>query len=218
MNYKHGLSHSRIDSVYKTMIARCYNPSSKSYPNYGGRGIKVCDEWRNDKTKFFKWALETGYDSTLPRGKQTIERIDVNGDYSPQNCTWADYYQQANNRRSNRRITYNGETHTIKEWERLKGFHDGTLWNRLFVLGFSVEKALTQEAFAGANGFSSKTQKATSVEYNGETHTYSEWGKLYGIDGAVIRDRVRYGWDIERAITTPQIYTKKRKAVTHDTT
>lgn len=152
MNYKHGMAHSRIDSVYKTMIARCYNVNNDRYKNYGARGIKVCDEWRNDRTKFFEWALNNGYDATLPRGQQTIERIDRNGNYCPENCTFVDYVAQANNRSTNHFITYGNETHTIREWEKIKGINPGTLWSRL-KSGWDVEKALTTPAVIGRNQF-----------------------------------------------------------------
>lgn len=142
MNYKHGLSHTRIDSLYKSMKDRCYNPQNKRFKNYGGRGIKICSEWLDHKDSFFEWALNNGYNPEAPRGKSTIDRIDVNGDYSPTNCRFVDMVQQNNNRSNNHIISYNGEMHTIREWEKIKGFNSGTLWNRLMVLNWDIERAL----------------------------------------------------------------------------
>ena len=136
-NYKHGLAHTRIDNIYKSMVDRCKNPHNISFKNYGARGIKVCEEWASDKTKFFEWAFQNGYESTL-----SIDRIDVTKGYSPQNCRWATLKEQANNKRNSRWITYNGEVHTLAEWSDICGIKIGTLWRRLKA-GWSVEKALT---------------------------------------------------------------------------
>lgn len=100
----HGEMHpNRIDrlykNVYKAIIQRCYDPNSKGYKNYGGRGIRMCDEWKNSYNAFQKWALSNGYDPDAPRGECTIDRIDVNGDYEPSNCRWVDMRVQLANQR-----------------------------------------------------------------------------------------------------------------------
>ena len=90
-------SKERLYNVYLGMRHRCYDPKIKNYRLYGGRGIKICDEWLNDYSVFREWAYANGYDENAPRGKCTIDRIDNNGDYTPQNCRWVDMKTQRKN-------------------------------------------------------------------------------------------------------------------------
>ena len=119
------------------MKTRCNNPNVLEYKDYGGRGITVCDEWQHSYETFRDWARLNGYMDDL-----TIDRIDVNGNYEPSNCRWSTRKEQANNRRSNKLITFNGETHNIQEWSDIVGVNDITLRNRLYKYGWSVEKAV----------------------------------------------------------------------------
>lgn len=145
--------HSRLNKTFRDMKARCYNPKNKEYKNYGARGITVCDEWLNaervpekdNATKgyllFKEWALSNGYADNL-----TIDRIDVNKGYSPDNCRWVDVKTQMNNRRCNHYITYKGRTQTLMQWcEELNLNYDRTK-ARLNILHWTVEKAFTKEA------------------------------------------------------------------------
>jgi len=131
INYKHGLSstpdhRSRLYKTWDSMKQRCYNPNDKSYSRYGARGITICEAWLNDFVAFSEWAMANGYSDNL-----TIDRIDVNGNYEPSNCRWADSIIQANNKRNNTKITYNSVTHTLAEWSRLTGIEAGTISIRL---------------------------------------------------------------------------------------
>lgn len=131
----HGMSRTRIYSTWKGMLERCYNEKSQSYYLYGGRGIKVCNRWRNDVTAFLA-------DMGEPPEDTSLDRIDNNGDYTPENCRWATIDVQCNNTRRNVYLTHDGETKTIAEWARHKGMGKNSLLSRLR-LGWSVEDALT---------------------------------------------------------------------------
>jgi len=93
-NEKHGLSHSRLYTIYASMKSRCYNEREREYDRYGGRGIRVCKEWLESFKEFYNWAVINGYDESAPRGTYTIDRIDNDGDYCPQNCRLISIYQQ----------------------------------------------------------------------------------------------------------------------------
>ena len=115
VNRKHGQYGTRIYRIWSGMHARCSNPNLPEYLRYGGRGITVCEEW-SDFASFYLWACENGYDDSL-----TIDRIDNDKGYAPENCRWATMKEQSNNKRNNIRVTYQGESHTLKEWAELLG-------------------------------------------------------------------------------------------------
>ena len=132
--------HPRLYGVWQGMKSRCYNKNNGSFPNYGGRGISVCDEWRSFGV-FCEWALSNGYDETAKFGECTLDRIDVNGDYCPSNCRFVDAETQMNNKANNRVITLNGETDTLANWAKRLGLKYGTVMQRL-ARGHTVEEAL----------------------------------------------------------------------------
>lgn len=136
INYGDG--DTRLYTIWQGIKARTSNPNAYAYKNYGERGIMICGEWDNSFQKFKQWALERGYQKHL-----TIDRIDNNKGYSPDNCRWAERKSQSTNRRNNHYITYNGETKTLAEWARLLGIKRKTLSDRITRYGWNVEKALT---------------------------------------------------------------------------
>jgi len=126
-------------SEYRTwchLRERCSNPNDKGYPNYGGRGISVCDRWKS----FENFFADVG---KRPTPSHTLDRIDNDGNYCPENCRWATWSQQMRNRRNTRMLTLHGETKCMTEWSQIKKIHIGTLWNRISKLGWTDEKALT---------------------------------------------------------------------------
>lgn len=135
-NTTHGDSSTRLYRIFSGMISRCKYPSATEYEDYGGRGITVCDEWK-DYNNFKQWAMSNGYTDEL-----TLERNDVNGNYCPNNCKWVTMNEQSNNKRSSHFLTYNGMTKTIAQWADLLGINYGTLQSRINKLGWSVEDAL----------------------------------------------------------------------------
>lgn len=136
-NIKHGQEGTRIYKLWATMKKRCVNPNDVAYKNYGGRGIKICDEWL-DFSNFYEWAMNNGYEDTL-----TIERKDVNGNYCPENCKWATMKEQSNNKRNNHYLEYNGEIKTISQWADKLGISKSTISSRI-ELGWSTEDILTK--------------------------------------------------------------------------
>ncbi len=133
----HGMRHTRIYSTWLSMKDRCLNPNCKSYFRYGDRGIAVCDEWVKNFQSFYDWSMTNGYADNL-----TIDRIDNDGNYEPDNCRWATRKIQNNNKSSNIPITYNGETHNIAEWESRLGFKKNVLYARIFQYGIPVNVAM----------------------------------------------------------------------------
>ena len=136
----HGMSETKAYKEWEGMKKRCYTKSEQSYKLYGGRGIEVCDVWKNDFRAFYNDV------STLPHFNEpgySLDRIDNDGNYEPGNVRWADRIAQANNKRNNVMITYNGETHTRAEWARIVGINWTTLRDRINRYGWSVEDALT---------------------------------------------------------------------------
>ncbi|MBU9728066.1 hypothetical protein [Diplocloster modestus] len=140
MNYIHGKSSTRLHGIWRGMKMRCYNKKSSSYDRYGERGIRVCAEWKDDFKVFYDWSIRNGYDDT-----KSIDRIDVNGNYSPDNCRWVDEITQANNKRNNNIVIAHGEAHSLSEWSRISGIDRKTLSDRIRKLGWTLEKALEIE-------------------------------------------------------------------------
>lgn len=112
-NYKHGGTKTKLYRIWAEMNGRCFCKTNKAYKNYGARGIRVCDEWRKNFSLFRSWAMSNGYQEGL-----TIERIDNNGNYCPDNCKWIPKSEQPKNRRNCHLITFNGKTQTLSEWSR----------------------------------------------------------------------------------------------------
>jgi hypothetical protein len=133
--YDKSLFQSPLYRRWGDMKTRCSNPNFKQYADYGGRGIKVCERWRH----FANFAEDMG---PTFQPQLSLDRIDDDGDYCPENCRWADAYTQANNTRRNRRIEYRGEALTVNEWARRVGMKRSTLWLRYHTLAWPIDKCL----------------------------------------------------------------------------
>lgn len=139
-SYKHGGKGTKLYEVWYSMRRRCNCQNSNAYKYYGGRGISVCKEWANDFSKFREWAIANGYREGL-----SIDRIDVNGNYEPQNCRWTTAKEQANNQRNTLRIEYKNKTKILHEWAEILGIKPCTLYYRLFKLSWDKERAFNEK-------------------------------------------------------------------------
>lgn len=136
-NKVHGMTKTDIHNKWLQIKQRCYDKNCKPYQRYGAKGIGMCDEWRNNFVSFMNWAYKNGYKEGL-----SIDRIDNSKGYSPENCRWVEWAEQANNRTSNIRFTYNGETKNLKQWCNFFGKDYVLVRNRIRKLGWQFEKAM----------------------------------------------------------------------------
>lgn len=141
----HGMSSTRIYKVWTDMKIRCRTSGSPKYKNYGERGIEICDEWYDDFVTFYDWAIKNGYEETL-----TIDRIDVNGDYEPDNCRWATMKEQASNKRDTLYIDIEGERKSCAAWAEMSGLTTSCIHHRHVLYGWSGG-ALLQPPLRGKN-------------------------------------------------------------------
>lgn len=137
-NYPEEVRIKRLYRIWKNILRRCQSNNYPGYKNYGGRGIIVCEDW-NDYVLFARWALDHGYSKDL-----TIDRIDINGNYTPDNCRWVTMLEQSHNKRNNRLETINGVTKTVAEWSREYDIESNTLLRRLNK-GMSITEAISKK-------------------------------------------------------------------------
>ena len=148
-NIMHNMTGTRLYGCYKGMMSRCYREKDIHYNAYGGRGITVCAEWKNNAKAFINWALSNGYSDDL-----TIERIDVNGNYEPSNCTWIPMKDQYDNKRQNVMITFNGETHNAAYWGRIFNINPQSIRWR-YRHGWNIERV-----FELPEGYKAESEEA----------------------------------------------------------
>ena len=189
----HGLSRTPVYCMWQNIVARCCRPTFPTYKYYGGRGIRICNQWRHDPAAFCKWAVKNGYKKGLQ-----IDRIDNNKGYSPTNCRFVVPAVNLRNTSRNRRLSLNGETKTISEWSRDLGLTESCLIKRKDS-GWDDESALT----APVNKHLQRFSPPAVVVFRGEKRTISEWAKISGLNPGTINTRLKNGWPPERALTTP---------------
>ena len=190
MRYKEEGGYTRLGRIHHNMKTRCTNPNYDKYQYYGGKGISVCDEWMKSYDAFEEWALSHGYNDTL-----TLERVDTNGNYCPENCKWASIKEQANNRSTNHFLTYNGKTQTIQQWSEDTGLSASCITQRIKA-GWDTDRILTEQ--------NHNTNYHRYITYNGITKRLYEWAKEFGISYKVLQNRLDlHHWPIEKALFTP---------------
>lgn len=185
---------SRIKIIWKNMRQRCHNLNHPYYRNYGGRGITICGEWQSFNV-FEQWAYANGYNDGL-----TIDRIDNNGNYEPNNCRWVTMKVQCNNKRDNRLIALNGKTQTVSQWADELGINYGVVRNRLHK-GLPLEKVFENKDL----------RVADKITYRGKTQTVAEWARETGIDRKNISRRLARGWSLDK-VFSPQNFNYKTAA------
>jgi hypothetical protein len=175
---RHGLYNKRIYKIWINMVSRCHNVNDTGYFDYGGKGITVCDDWKEDILPFYTWSMENGYSDNL-----TIDRISNEKGYSPDNCRWVTQRDQINNQERNIKIERNGEVKTLAQWADIVGIKYETLSSR-------YRKGLRDDELFEPLLTSSETVYYT---FNGETKNLSEWSRRFGIDRGVVSQRYRDG-------------------------
>ena len=171
----------KLYKIRTKMIERCTNPNCDRYKDYGGRGIKICDEWLNDYDSFVDWSKMNGYKEGL-----SIDRIDNNGNYEPSNCRWITKREQNRNKRTNKMVTYKGETKPLIVWCEELGLKYDPIHNRL-EKRWDVEKAFTKPLRTARESFQSICRR-------------------HNINPTTARDRmIKFGWSFEDALNTPSV-------------
>lgn len=178
--FKHGKTKTRLFKEWASMRQRCHNIADKKYKYYGGKGIKVCNEW-SKFISFEKWALSNGYNDNL-----TIDRINFNGDYCPKNCRWVDMTVQNNNKSNNILIEIDGKTKTLSQWCKTYDFDYKLAWGR-----YSRGKR-------GKEIFNRNFVHPKLITHNGKTYNMKHWAKILGINPTTFRNRVVNNWPENR--------------------
>ncbi len=186
----HGLSRSPEYAVWNTMLQRCRNPHARGYKRYGAAGVTVCERW-----SFFVNFIEDMGRRPIDGQRYTIERVDGAKGYEPGNCRWATYTEQARNQKSNRLLTFHGETMPMAAWAERLGIPSASILNRIDNLGWTVERALTTP-----NDFRPRKK----ITHNGETLSSAAWAHRTGIPAQRIIERIfKWGWSVEQSLATP---------------
>lgn len=181
----------KLNRAYSGMKDRCYNKNSHKYHIYGALGIKICDEWLNDKKKFIEWSLNNGVKENL-----SIDRINPSGNYEPSNCRWATTRQQSLNRRDTIKIQYQGKEYTLVELSEMLNIGYATLWARLKIFNYDVDKLLNTQKHIIKNKIPKSSQRYIYQSKNG--YSVQICKKYYGTrknleDAIILRDKILEG-------------------------
>lgn len=182
----HNLSYTKIYKIWYSIKNRCNNPKHHAYKDYGGRGIKICYEWQNSLVEFEK------YMGKRPSEKHSVDRINPDGNYEPGNVKWSSPYEQANNRRDNIKLSYNGKTQTITQWATELNIKPATIASRKHN-GWTDEEILTIPI-----------KNNVILSFNGEEKTLAEWARITGINIQTLSRRVIDGWPTKDILSKPK--------------
>ena len=197
----HGDCGKRLNRIWHCMKQRTNNKNHEAYYRYGGKGIKICDEWSNSYVAFKNWASKNGYRPNL-----TLDRIENSKGYYPENCKWSTPKQQANNRTNNVIYTYKGITKTLEQWADEYKIDKLLVWKRVHRQGYTIEQALTYKKHYGTVKRWQKYRKTNNLlTFKGETHCLAEWAKIVKINRNALYSRLTAGWTIEEILTCPQL-------------
>lgn len=208
----HGDSHSRLYREFHGMHVRCYSDKSNMARRiYQDRDITVCDEWLHNYPAFKEWAINNGYNDNL-----TLDRIDNNRGYSPDNCRWATQLEQASNKRTNIYITIDGVTHTMAEWCRINGISYTAARKRTRERGWDPIAAVTTPTRIYNKKYLNSSKQITNIQpayskgpngyeisYNGQTLNARQWSDITGLPAHAIIWRLKHNWTIERTLSEP---------------
>ena len=183
--FKHGMSKSPEHSAWSRIRNRCYNPNASKFRWYGGRGISVCQRWRDSFKAFYE---DMG---PRPFPKATIERINNDGNYEPGNCRWATQHDQSRNTQRTILLAFRGRTQCLQDWAAEVGIERQTLQGRI-QSGWDIERALTEAV---------KQPTFHMLTFHGETMTVTAWARRLGITKKALSARLHKGWPLEQALT-----------------
>lgn len=189
-NAVHGMTKTPEYNVWGKMIARCTNHRDRSYPNYGGRGITVCDRWRVFQNFFDDMGRR-------PSNKHSIERIDVDGNYEPANCVWATTHEQCRNKRNTVKHTLGDEQLILGDIAEKLGVSRETLVSRM-ARGMTAQEAVSKPVRR-----ISRTRRNEQIEFQGVSDTAFGWSRRIGIPFKTLLYRLNCGWSVEKAMTAP---------------
>ena len=198
----HGLSQTHLYFVWKNIKNRCYRRNNIGYKWYGGRGITMCDEWKENPMSFITWCMDNGYKEGLQ-----IDRKDNNKGYYPDNCRFVTVKENMRNTSVTRRLTLNGISRPLTEWSEILGIAPSCIFARVQkglpdekVLLMPINKRQQRVRERDENG----NLKGKKILYKGERHTCLEWAAITGLKWWTISNRLRLGWDVEKVFTTPE--------------
>lgn len=190
-----GITLHPLYSVWKNMINRCYNEKNRSYKDYGGRGIKICEKWLGEDG-FRNFAEDMG---PRPEG-YSIDRIDNNGNYEPGNCRWATSKQQGRNTRKNKIITYDGKTMTASAWAEFLGINPQLIYIRL-KHGWPLSSVLSSKKKVIYTDCPGANKRGKLITFQGQTKTVKEWSIYLNININTLVKRFKKGWPLETVLS-----------------